>query len=79
MRIDSLKPGSTVLMDFNGKDETAIFVGIDGEGDERHAKFMQAFKEGDALYSWDAYRYNGRWAFGTSAEPLRLLSVCATL
>lgn len=86
-RLDTLERGSFVLLDFNGQyEERAMFVGIVGEGDDRHARFVTI----DTLeprprvsgghyykgyYEWEAYRYNGRWAFGTSAEPLRLLEV----
>lgn len=71
-RIDSLQPGTKVVLDFAGKyTEEHVFQGIRGEGDSRVARFDGTSHLGGP-YSWEAYRYNGRWAFGTSAEWLRL-------
>ena len=73
-RIDSLKPGTTRELQFNAEfqgpgrayREEATFLGIEGTGDERRARF-------DSGYEWEAYRYNGHWAYGSSAETLRLI------
>ena len=75
-RIDSLKSLSAVVLDFNGKfTEPAVFLGIEGEGDDRRAKFAQPTEHTESgYYTWDAYRYNGKWAYGTSAERLSLVS-----
>jgi hypothetical protein len=74
-RIDSLKPGTKVVLQFgrefqfgDAEQEEATFLGIEGTGDDRRAKFRQDF-------DWEAYRYNGRWAYGTSAESLRLVRI----
>jgi hypothetical protein len=80
IRIDTLNPGDTVLLDFGkdaGPDEEAVFMRIIGEGDNRRAEFVSMDTSGPApsLYVWQAYRYNGRWAYGTSADPLRLVRV----
>lgn len=76
-RIDSLKPGTKVTLrfmrEFQGTgsyDEDAIFEGITGTGDDRLATFSST---GD--FSWSAYRFNGRWAYGSSAETLRLVAI----
>lgn len=88
-RFDSLKPGTAVLLDFcsgtqsYGRVEPALFVGIEGTGDDRRATFVQVtdqpFLKGDdrKSYEWQAYRYEGRWAFGSSADVLRLHRVLA--
>ena len=72
-RIDSLKTGSRVTVKFHGSKnlgneswtDTVTFYGITGEGDYRVARFD----------NWYAYRYNGRWAYGSSAERLSLVDV----
>lgn len=72
-RIDSLKAGDKVRLEFCGSrtlgnsayTDDCIFEGITGSGDDRRAIF------GD----WEAYRYNGGWAYGSSAERLRVLEV----
>jgi hypothetical protein len=72
-RIDSLKAGDKVRLEFcgsrslgnDGYTDDCVFEGIIGEGDARRAKFDD----------WEAYRYRGGWAYGSSAEPLRLLEV----
>lgn len=77
-RIDSLAIGTKVLLEFTGSmgnsgyTETMIFKGIEGEGDKRRATFADVY---DASNEWQAYRYNGGWAYGTSADRLRLLEV----
>jgi hypothetical protein len=81
-RIDSLTPDTPVTLKFcaelQGEDaafeEDAVFIRITGEGDERRATFRtQVVKP----YEWEAYRFNGRWAYGSSAETLRLVAVNA--
>lgn len=77
-RIDKLPALAKVLLDFcdgRGEDE-AVFVGVVGEGDDRRARFLSTDSEGGA-YEWEAYRYGGRWAWGTSADRLRVLEVIA--
>lgn len=72
-RIDSLKAGDKVRLEFCGSRslgnapyvDDCVFEGITGAGDDRRAIF------GD----WEAYRFRGGWAYGSSAEPLRLLEV----
>lgn len=79
-RIDSLKAGDKVVLEFTGSMgneghvETMIFKGITGEGTQRRATFADVY---DSTSDWEAYRYNGYWAYGTSADRLRLLEVVA--
>lgn len=47
---------------------TATLVRIEGEGDDKRAVFID-----EEIGEWEAYRYNGRWAYGSSAEPLRVI------
>jgi hypothetical protein len=84
MRIDQLQPGTEVTLRFHGslgnvtQDEPAVFGGITGEGDERRAHFTSVEKNADDVaetYEWEAYRYSGRWAYGTSADRLQLVEV----
>lgn len=75
MRIDKLTVGQNVLLGFVGHTERARFEGIIGEGDKRRAKFISVDPNSGKIYDWEAYRYLGRWAYGTSAQALRLLKV----
>lgn len=75
-KIDNLESGQAVRLQFNGKRiEAALFVSmIDADkGDDRRARFVQI--AGDQSYEWDAYRYNGGWAYGSSAQRLSLVEV----
>ncbi len=86
-RIDSLTPETPVRLkfcaEFQGKDgayeEDAVFVKLEGTGDDRRATFRTKDKETwsgtFAAYEWEAYRFKGRWAYGSSAETLRLVEV----
>lgn len=72
-RIDSLTPGTRITLWFEGtwgnaSEEDAVFVRIEGEGETREAVFDQGFE-------WNAYRYNGHWAYGSGANRLRLVSI----
>lgn len=77
-RIDSLVTGDKVVLEFTGSmgnsgyTDTVVFKGIEGEGDKRRATFADVY---DASSEWQAYRYNGYWAYGSSADRLRLLEV----
>lgn len=78
-RIDKLIPGSFVTLtvySHSGReyDEQALFLGIIGEGDERLARFS-SFGDSPRAYTWEAYRYTGRWAFGSSADRISLSEV----
>ncbi len=75
MRIDKLVSGTVAKLKFHGSRgnqgyiEEFYFLGIDGKGDDRTAEFQ--YIEGEM--TWKAYRYNGRWAYGTSADRLSLV------
>lgn len=75
MRIDQLKPGTRVTLRYHGSmgnlthDGDAEFVRITGDGDDRRAVFTEP-----SIGEWEAYRYDGRWAYGSSADRLQLVS-----
>ena len=75
--IDKLEFNTTVLLRFHGSnfnetyEEEHIFRGVSGEGDDRRALFWSA----TGHYDWEAYRYRGHWAYGTSADRLSLVAV----
>lgn len=78
MRIDQLEPGTKVTLRFGGSfgnhthlDES-YFVEIKGSGEDRRAVFSFTEKV-DEHSTWEAYRYNGRWAYGSSADRLSLV------
>ena len=76
--IFKLTPGSFVELDLNGKYvERAMFLGVEGEGAERRARFITHVTTGKGYYEWDAYRTNDdkRWAFGSSAERISVVSI----
>ena len=75
MRIDSLAANQNVLLQFAGYTERALFKGVSGSGDERVAKFTSVDSDTHKIYEWEAYRYCGRWAYGTSAQPLRAIEI----
>lgn len=85
IRIDKLEPGQIVTLAFHkgasttmekgGRvdEEDAVFLGIDGEGDDRTARFVSASTRWGMHY-WRAYRFQGRWVFGSSAERLSVVA-----
>lgn len=87
MRFDNLTPGSVIeIQTFYGAQphevETAAFLGIYGEGDGRNAKLATVSKHPKSdgthpIIEWEIYRYNGRWAYGTSADRISLVRVIA--
>lgn len=78
-RIDSLEAGSAVVLEFVGSmgnatyTEKSVFQGIEGTGDKRRARFVD--NQTAVPFEWEAYRFNGHWAYGSSADRLRLLEV----
>lgn len=73
--IDTLTPGEAVRLGFvEYGSEPAIFIGIEGEGEERLATFESKDADNGHTYRWQAYRYCGHWAYGTSADHLRLVA-----
>lgn len=78
MRIDDLTGGEQVLLGFKDDvSEPAMFVRHEGEGEDREAVFSQQHEVTGEDFEWKAYRYQGRWAYGTSADRLRLVRVLA--
>lgn len=45
-----------------------LLVKVEGSGDDARATFSD-----DQIGEWEAYRYNGRWCYGSSCEPLRVI------
>lgn len=81
-RLDRIAPGSTLEITTFYRNaphdpERVVFLGIEGSGDDRRAKFMQTGPDGKP-FTWDAYRYGGRWAYGSSADRLRVDAVLMT-
>lgn len=76
-RISNLKPGQTVTLLFRGSkvlgnapySDEVIFQGITGTGEDQRATFLDENGENP----WEAYRYEGRWSYGSSAERLSVV------
>lgn len=45
--------------------EDVLLVKVEGTGDDARATFKD-----EEIGEWEAYRYKGRWAYGSSAERL---------
>ena len=73
MTIDELQTGSIVRLQFLHGIEQAACIAVTGEGEERRARFV-SYDAWTGLYGWEAYRFEGEWAYGTSADPLVVLS-----
>lgn len=73
-QLDKMTVGKILTLDFGNHIDDAVFIGITGEGDHRKAHLVSATK-GGALMPWEAYRFNGRWAFGSSAERVSIIGV----
>ena len=79
IQIDRLEPGTAVLLEMFNRSEAlppehALFLGVVGEGESRRAHFSQMLKPG-ASFDWEAYRFGGRWAYGSSADRMRVVGV----
>lgn len=80
-RIDTLKSGEKVTLGFYYQGqrtlETAEFVKVEGDGEKRRATFISETEiNGERRkYNWQAYRYHGRWSYGTGADRLTLVKV----
>jgi hypothetical protein len=83
LQIDGLRPGAIVALKFHKDPEAsmfpepyyegAIFHGIDGEGDERRARFRSS-NEAGIWFEWEAYIHEGHWAYGSGADLLEVAS-----
>ena len=72
IRLDKLTPLSIVEIEIKYGIEEVVFLGIDGEGDERKARFLSRNHDGK-VYEWAAYRMDGRWAYGSSADRIKVI------
>ena len=79
-RIDNLSVGAVVNIEVKCGAlstghyiERAVFLGIDGVGDEREAMFVSLTGDRESTYRWSAYRMGGRWVMGSSADRISLL------
>lgn len=75
-RIANLTDGMEVTLRFHygaGQfdDERHTFGGLYMDGDTQNARFRDS-RTGSY---WSAYRFNGRWCFGTSAQRLQVVSI----
>lgn len=74
-RLADLKIGQAVKVKLSASkdlysEQVCLFGGIhNGE-----ARFIQVDLDGRS-YTWEAYRYNGRWSYGSSAQRLSLVEV----
>lgn len=77
IRLDKIPAGSIVTFRYrNHEPERAFFSGIKGSGDSRRALFTSrrcGLPVAKTTYDWEAYRYNGYWALGSSADRMRIL------
>jgi hypothetical protein len=53
--------------------ESAVYIGRSGVGADARLTFETRSPHPVGTYRWDAYQFEGHWAYGTSAEELRLL------
>jgi len=74
-QIARLTPGQDVTLKFTTRNgfytEDNRFVGLT-DGGERATFTTHAADEGTP-YNWDAYRFQGRWVYGSSAQRLSLV------
>lgn len=47
--------------------EDVLLVKVEGEGEDRRATFSENG------FEWEAYRFNGRWSYGSSADYLSVV------
>lgn len=73
LSIDGLEIGKNVCLSSAGTLWRAEFIGITGSGTERRATF-KSWRADGIEYVWDAYRYQGRWVCGSSADRLSVIA-----
>jgi hypothetical protein len=75
MILDRVPTDSTVTLNFTREERhaTAVLVSRTGEGDDRRITFRSV--TGDREFEWDAYRSQGAWRYGGSADRLSLVRV----
>lgn len=80
MRLDDIPAGSAVTFSIRENEpEEAFFMGISGSGKERTAKFVSKVFDGGSCFDWEAYRYNGFWALGSSADRMKIIDYTEVL
>lgn len=72
IRLDKLTPLTVVTIEIKYGVEEVVFLGIDGEGDDRLARFLSRNYDGK-VYEWAAYRCNGRWCYGSSGDRIKVV------
>lgn len=81
IRIDSLVPDDVVTLRYHGThgnetyEEQATFLSREGEGEDRIVYFATQDGTDEGFYRWSAYRYKGRWAYGTGADRLQVVKL----
>lgn len=73
-RISAANVGRVLHLAFHSPhaptDEDHTLVKLEGKGDDARATFRDV-----SGMEWQAYRFNGRWAYGSSANRLQVLEV----
>jgi hypothetical protein len=76
-RLDDLPVGAACTLRI-GEDVTyALLLNRQGEGDQRTLTFSQVARGGGRILTWNAYRFRGRWCYGSGADRLVLLAGAA--
>lgn len=70
-QIRNLTPFSMVVLKLDGFEEPAQFIGLNEKGAKA---VFRTFTPTGEFYDWEAYRFKGRWAYGTGAEKISLVS-----
>ena len=73
--IGDLTPGSAVLIHFSDSDifEPALFLGGNGQGVDRRARFLAVHVEADpepVPYTYEVHRHDGHWAYSETEEQV---------
>jgi hypothetical protein len=75
-RISSLKPGETVTLKFATYGEPTIEAAqlVEFKEDGQTAVFQTDMGTGPTgIFQWEAYRFNGRWCYGSSAQRVSIV------
>lgn len=77
-QIGRLVAGESVTLKFQTRggsfEEPAEFLGMTDEGNAKFRTGGQDQAENpDDYYDWEAYRFQGRWCYGSSAQRLSLV------
>jgi hypothetical protein len=71
-RISAKYVGEKLNLAFHGTYDRTVdentLIKLEGEGDDARATFRDA-----SGMEWEAYRYNGRWAYGSGAHRLTVV------